>query len=265
MQSALYRSIKDNFIVKKLRKQHRDNFLTETSGVINASEVNDIQKYRQLKNHFLSMLQYMDVVHYNSKLTKEIYEKHITVNRSVIIPVTHSDIADNFTQKYFSDELKITYLGPNSAGKGYPVLKQALDQLWDEGMKFVLNIFFEPGEKAEYLKIRERYCYSQLKNIFEDTDILVAPSVMYESFGYTTAEALSYGVPVLITENVGARDIVPEKGGIVISDISADGIKDAVLKLDKNTLEDMHTAIKAEYKTLKIEDFSSRIKKHCYL
>ena len=264
MQSALYRCFKDYTMVKKLRRQHRENFLLEISVNDVKSDNTDAEKYKQLKKHFKSMLQCMDIIHYNSTLTKEIYQKHICTD-NVVIPLTHADIGDNFTDKVFQDNVRITYPGPNSIGKGYQILRQALDELWLQGKRFTLNIFFTPETSAPYININERYTYMQLESIFNSTDILAVPSVMYESFGYTAAEALSYGVPLLITENVGAKDIIPERCRIKVSDISVDGIKEAVLKIDKYTLETIHNAIKAEYRTFKIRDFSSEIKKNCYL
>ena len=39
-------------------------------------------------------------------------------------------------------------------------------------------------------------------------DLLVVPSLWKETFSLITLEALSYGVPVLVSENVGAKDII---------------------------------------------------------
>ena len=50
----------------------------------------------------------------------------------------------------------------------------------------------------------------------ENIDMVIVPSVWHETFGFTVLEALSYGVPVLVSENVGAKDlIVQEKNGLV--------------------------------------------------
>ena len=50
--------------------------------------------------------------------------------------------------------------------------------------------------------------HSQLKEIFDNTDLLVVPSQWYETFGFTVLEALSYGVPVIVSDKVGAGDLV---------------------------------------------------------
>ena len=60
----------------------------------------------------------------------------------------------------------------------------------------------------------EGFSQPELKDIFSNADVLVAPSVWYETFGFTVLEALSYGVPVIVSDHVGAKDIVGE-GGIL--------------------------------------------------
>ena len=66
------------------------------------------------------------------------------------------------------------------------------------------------------MKVHERFCYSELEKIFEGTDILIAPSIWYETYGFTVLEALSFGVPVLVSAHVGAKDLLEDgKYGIV--------------------------------------------------
>ena len=111
-------------------------------------------------------------------------------------------------------------MSPASAGKGYFVLKNALDRLWEsKSRQFSLNVFFELEEIPSYMNTHGRYDYSDLEKIFDETDVLVAPSIWYETFGYTVLEALSYGVPVIVSDHVGAKDIIPDKCGIIIENM----------------------------------------------
>lgn len=82
------------------------------------------------------------------------------------------------------------------------MLKAALDELWNEGYKFSLNVYFTPTELSPYMNIHGRYSYDELEAIMDETDLLICPSVWYETFGYTVLEALSFGVPVLVTPNI---------------------------------------------------------------
>lgn len=246
LQSGLYRTLKDFPLVKLLRKQHRDEILREVKHTDSARAVRTAADYRQLREFYNGLLELMDVIHFNSTVTRDIYKKYfrLTNSKLAVIPITHGEIGDNKCKKQFGNQLRITYLGPASVAKGFYMLKEALDMLWKDGQQdFCLNVFFSVKEPAPYLKTHSRYDYSQLAEIFDRTDILVAPSIMYETFGYTVLEALSYGVPVIISDTVGAKDVVPAGGGIVIDDISAEKLADVIRNMNAESLRDMNDAI----------------------
>ena len=265
LQSPAYRASKDSAIVKKMRKQHRDEYLgddTARDEVVSAGTADD---YFQLRRHYLSMLSLMDIIHYNSTVTKSAYERIFSLGKSVVVPITHADIADKRHRKDFDGEkLRIRYLGAQSGAKGYLLLKSALDQLWKQRQDFCLDIHFEPVEKSDYMVSHERYSYDRLGEIFDNTDILIAPSIWYETFGFTVTEALSFGVPVVISGTVGAKDILEEGAGIVIDDISEAKIIDAINGLSKDRLKAMNEVIIERQKILTIDQMSEDIIRKCY-
>ena len=265
LQSPAYRASKDSAIVKKMRKQHRDEYLgddTARDEIVSAGTADD---YIKLRHHYLSMLSLMDIIHYNSTVTKSAYERVFSLGKSVIVPITHADIADKRHRKEFEGEkLRIRYLGAQSGAKGYLLLKSALDQLWKQRQDFCLDIQFEPVEKSDYMVSHERYSYDQLGEIFDNTDILIAPSIWYETFGFTVVEALSFGVPVVISGTVGAKDILEEGAGIVIDDISEAKIIDAINGISKDTLKAMNEVIVERQKILTIDQMSKDIIRKCY-
>ncbi|MES9685904.1 glycosyltransferase, partial [Gottfriedia acidiceleris] len=53
-----------------------------------------------------------------------------------------------------------------------------------------------------------KFNYSDLKEIFNKTDVLIVPSMCRETFGFVGLEALSHGVPIMVSENVGIKDIL---------------------------------------------------------
>jgi glycosyltransferase involved in cell wall biosynthesis len=53
------------------------------------------------------------------------------------------------------------------------------------------------------------------KVVFEAADALVLPSV-YEAFGQVVVEALACGTPVLVSENVGAKEVIPKGSGQIL-------------------------------------------------
>ncbi len=266
LQSFLYRELKDCNMVRKIRKAHRDSYLGNVKKdyeVINSS--NRIEDYKLLRSFYNKMLNMVDVIHFNSRLTQNIYEKYMTISvKKEVITITHANIGNHKREKEFGEQLKITYMGSQSYAKGYYMLREALDILWKEESKISLTIFFEPIEARQYLNVQDRYTYSDLDSIFNNTDILVAPSQLLETFGYTILEALSYGVPVLLTKNVGAKDIVPKKGGIILEQNSSVCLAETLRTISPCKLVSMNKCIIEEAEIKTIEEMCKEIEKKCY-
>ena len=83
--------------------------------------------------------------------------------------------------------------------------------------------------------------------------ILVAPSIWYETFGFTVLEALSFGIPVIVSDHVGAKDIVGNAGIIVkAGDISElKNVIEALINDPDNLSKLKDNAKKKEVKTWK--------------
>lgn len=214
MQSPLYRVLKNTAIVKKMRQKHRQEFFEQEEPVdkrLSCDVVARAQEYKKLRNYYVEMLQSIDKIHFNSTVTEKIYRRYFEPKSSQVISITHRDIKDHRKIKDFDHEnLRLTYLGPAKPFKGFQFLLQVLDELWEQGVQnFELHIYAATGEQRPYITHRQDgYPYSQLEEIFDNTDLLVVPSLWYETFGFTVLEALSYGVPVLVSENVGAKDVL---------------------------------------------------------
>lgn len=265
LQSPIYRELKESKIVKRLRKQHRDGYLSESTANDTADPVGTADDYEKLRNYYYSLLKLMDMIHYNSSVTKKVYESVFDLPHSCIVVITHSDIKDNRKVKdYSNDCLRIRYLGPQSGAKGYQLLKSALDKLWNVQHNFFLDVHFEPMEPAPYIKSHERYTYAELEKIFNETDVLVAPSIWYETFGFTVLEALSYGVPVIISGNVGAKDILVQGTGIVIENIDVQKLFTTLQNITPNQLRSMNEIIVDKQAIMQIEDMSKQIETSCY-
>lgn len=265
LQSPIYRFMKESFIVKKLRKQHRDNYLSENNADNEVVPVGTSEDYRILREYYRSMLKLMDIIHYNSSVTKNVYESMYGKMNREVISITHSDIKDNRHLKSFSnDKLRIRYLGPQSGAKGFFLLKKALDQLWGEQQNFCLDVHFEPIEKSEYMKVHGRYVYEDLKDIFDETDVLVVPSIWYETFGFTVLEAISYGVPVIVSDTVGAKDILKDNVGMVITDINYKKLHEVIQNLNLEKLREMNKHIVRCQYIMEIEEFCEKAEKKLY-
>lgn len=127
LQSPPYRFFKDYAIVRHLRKRHRDAYLnTNTDGKCTGT-VGTESEYKRLRDFYASLLQLMDIIHYNSTIAKSVYEKYFILPESEIINIGHADITDHRKKKIFPQQrLRITYLGPQGEAKGFFYLRRRL-------------------------------------------------------------------------------------------------------------------------------------------
>ncbi|WP_197482185.1 glycosyltransferase [Oceanobacillus sp. Castelsardo] len=219
MQSKLYRITKDSKLTKRLRSYKKGNIKVqeEKNGTNVHIKDKDLSvQYKKLKDYYYKMLNSIDYFYFNSSIAKGVFEKFIDV-KGEIAPVTHDDINDNRNLKTFDTKapLKITFLGPLEEYKGFPLLREALNNLLQRNeTNWYLNIYGNTnetllvGNEKKYISFHGRYNHEKLVDIFNSTDILIVPSVWKETFGFIALEALSHGVPVLISEYVGSQDII---------------------------------------------------------
>lgn len=215
MQSPLYRWAKDNLVVKKLRKQHRNHFFEED--VLPDMPDCDIEflakQYRDLRAYYVSMYETIEFIHFNSTVAEEVYKRYMTPKNSAVVSITHRGIKLHNRIKVETGKKVILYLAPAKPYKGWDILKAACDQLWNDGENIELRVYSPVRNPSPYMVVREDgFTHDELEQMMNQADVLVAPSVWYETFGFTVLEALSYGVPVIVSDHVGAKDIIGLSG-----------------------------------------------------
>lgn len=93
---------------------------------------------------------------------------------------------------------------------------------------------------------------------------MVTPSIWFETFGFTVLEALSYGVPVVISGTVGAKDILVDGAGIVVDNLTPDRLCDTLINLTTADLKKMNEIIVQKQPIMQIEAMSKQIETDCY-
>ncbi|TCW58896.1 glycosyl transferase family 1 [Bacillus thuringiensis] len=272
MQSYPYRYLKDSSIVKSLRKikknQTKNNTVaTSVEREIEEIDVNLATYYIELRDYYLTIFLLIDYFHFNSSIAKEQFEKYLDVNGK-IVSISHQDISDYRQERKVkqrgNEVVRLGYLGPIDTYKGFYSLKNQLDSLKEKGYtNWHLGVYGDfvndpDTYNPEYYTFYGRYNYSQLKDIFSEVDLLIIPSVCKETFGFIGLEAQSYGVPVMVSEYVGFKDLVQDgetgfiykvnkhdfidKLSMILDDTSLlDYINENLLKLDFPHLMEQHT------------------------
>ena len=164
-----------------------------------------------------------------------------------MLTISHKNIKDNrnVNRWEYHQKLRLTCLAPAKPFKGYKVLIESLDELWKQGKReFQLKMFNMVPDKRPYMQVQEKgFVYADLKQIMNETDVLIAPSVSYETFGFTVLEALSFGVPVIVSDHVGAKDIVNDAGIIVKAGDNVE-LCNAISTLTKDRLYQLRKNVK---------------------
>ncbi|MBS6180965.1 MAG: glycosyltransferase [Erysipelotrichaceae bacterium] len=266
LQSPLYRYLKNNPIVKKLRdRNNKKLYLFDNANIITSETPlnNEHQRisYCKLRMYYIHELEIFDTIIFNSNNTRDIFRQYVNVINSEVISVSHRNIKDCRKQKKCHNELNIGYLGPITIHKGYFFIKKVLDSLNNYSNKFNLHVFAPVPQKANYEIVHEPYGYEELDSIMDQIDVLVMPSQWNETFGFTVLEALSYGVPVIVSEHVGAKDLVVNgKYGFVLQNDDAIW-KRCILHLLRNReeVEKMNKDILNHFKVIEFKEHSEII------
>ncbi|MEW8983208.1 MAG: glycosyltransferase [Bacillus anthracis] len=272
MQSYPYRYLKDSSIVRLLRKikknQAKNNTVaTRVEREIEEIDVNLATYYIELRDYYLTIFKLIDYFHFNSSIAKEQFEKYLDVNGK-IVSISHQDISDYRQERKVkqreNEVVRLGYLGPIDTYKGFYALKNQLDSLNEKGytnwhLRVYGDFINDPDTyDPKYYTFYGRYNYDQLKDIFNEFDLLIIPSIWKETFGFIGLEAQSYGVPIMVSEYVGFKDLVQDgetgfiyklnkddfinKLSMILDDTSLlDYVNENLLKLDFPHLMEQHT------------------------
>lgn len=238
LQSPFYRMIKDNFIIKKLRKK-RWNITYNVSNESVYSSKKYIKKYNMLQAYYLNMLNSFNVIHFNSSSTESIYSTLKINTSTVIIPITNYSICNHHNIHKLNTIISISYMGPKTYHKGYYLLKEVCEKLYNEGFKFSLNVFFEDDNYCEFLNCHKPYDITNIEKAYSFSDYVVIPSIWNETFGFVVPEALSYGVPILVSSRVGSKDLIKGEFGLIFNPT-----KDSLYKCIKSILCDKNMLLR---------------------
>lgn len=266
LQSKSYRYAKNIGIIGKIK-----NILSSVS--INKDKIIcsenrksylNLNEFKELLSYYENLYKYIDEFLFNSSVSQSIFRQYLNVEGKVI-PLTHKDIKDKrIIKKYQKNKLNLTYLGPTKAYKGFFLLRDTMLKLEESRINnIVLSVYGDISinscRLSSNINLKNSYSYKDLEKIFYETDLLIVPSIWYETYGFITIEALSYGVPVLTTNRVGSKDLLiseqGEKG--IITDASTDRLFIELKKLIKN-----RSRLEEFNKNILKDKFNYSIEKH---
>lgn len=189
---------------------------------------NSSELLKKLKKYYQEMFRYVTFFHFNSYQTEVIFRQLLGKINGKVLYLSNRCVSDRRKIYNYGKILRIGFISYDRPFKGFSILRKALDELYESGMTNLechvfSNIY---GEIPPYVISHKPYSEKNISKAYSNFDVLVQPSLCKETFGLTVLEALSFGIPVIISENVGAKEIVGDMGIIVRAD--KDGMKEVI-------------------------------------
>lgn len=172
-------------------------------------------EYKKAHCYYNEMFGYVTRFHFNSSQSKEIFTRYLGNISGDIVSISDRNIADRRRKRDFGKVLHIGFIGRGDH-KGFHIIKEVLDSLYKRGMQDIMcHIYFNPKEKLPPCFISHKpYKEEDMGQVYNKIDLLLLPSLWKETYGLVVLEALSYGVPVIISQNVGAKELLEREPGI---------------------------------------------------
>lgn len=127
------------------------------------------------------------------------------------------------------DKIAFVFVSASHSRKGMPILLEVWKQL---PANYELLV---AGDKVNtnLPNIKSLGYIRNTDELYTAGDYTIHPAT-YEPFGQIISESLACGTPVLVSHQVGAKEVVSDKEGIVINSFEPKAWLEAILKLDKN-------------------------------
>lgn len=180
-------------------------------------EISDVDSNKQYLKEFYDLKKYyqeifgtIDMFHFNSEVAKDVYMNNLNGKTDYkIISITNSSIVNRCERKEKNTgKVKVAYIGPCEDFRGYYDFL-SLARGMNQSREFEFHTYgHETKIKNEYVINHGKYSKDNLNTIYDNIDVLIVPSKWKETFGLIVLEALSFNTPVLVSNNVGAKDLL---------------------------------------------------------
>ena len=176
------------------------------------------KEFQNLIDYYVSYFNEIDLFHFNSSQTQAIFTKFIPFANGSVIPVITASVHDNRIKLLPKKQITFGFIGSLNEYKGFPMLRNVLIDLKNRGLNnFKLKVYgggltgYDPD--CNNIQYCGSYKYSDLSKTLYELDCVLVPSKSYETFSLVTLEALAHGIPAIVSNNVGAKDLINQIDG----------------------------------------------------
>lgn len=227
----------------------------------------DSENYLLLQKQYTKLLKSFQIIHYNSRQSWEIYHRLCPgLAKGYRISMCTAGISDRRKKRYYRNKpVRFGFLGNSSYYKGLKLLLDVADSLYSCASPFSISIFCQnPYGERKYLHQNKPFSHDEADKVYDGFDVLVVPSICEETFSLVVLEALCRAVPCIISDKVGAKDLLIETGGgSVYSDTN--DLKDILKRIldEPGLLEEWNQHIMSAHMELDYQKYAEKITS-CY-
>ena len=138
------------------------------------------------------------------------------------------------------DKFRVLFIGQIALRKGFQYLLEAWRLLGLKDAELVLAGSVKPDAlyalrkyegKIDFKMLEPLREMNEIKDVYNQASVAVFPSIE-EGFGMVVTEAMASGLSVIVSENVGAKDLINDgEEGFIVPIRNAKALKDAILRL----------------------------------
>ena len=166
-------------------------------------------------------------------------EKGVPAKKLIKLPLS-VDLKMFHPVKKRDSVFRVLYIGSMSLRKGVPYLLKAISSLQLPNFEFVVNGTVYPGcEKivqkyASNIRFLGTRPFNQLYDVYSQASVVVLPTIE-DGFAKVITEAMACGVPVIVTPNCSASDVLTDGvEGFIVPIRSSEAIRERILLLYEN-------------------------------
>ncbi|MGZ4058275.1 MAG: glycosyltransferase family 4 protein [Bacteroidia bacterium] len=178
------------------------------------------------------------VISLGGKLTEILNKKVRDKNKIRVIPNAVNIEPNTGPKKFINKKIKLLFVSRFAHNKGIHILLEAVKQLNDENYSDMFE--FNLGGKGPLFEYYStNYVYKnvnylgfisdeQLIELYKSNDLFVFPT-LFEGMPTVVLEAMSYGMPVIVSDVGATSELVSSKNGFLINKNSVPELKKAII------------------------------------
>jgi glycosyltransferase involved in cell wall biosynthesis len=149
-----------------------------------------------------------------SKYLAEVFKKFTGIDAEVIYNgMEFEDL--NLDEKLWIRRRGVSYLGGKRIEKGYNIVRELIKRISSMGKNYDISLYIRGDDKdfspyTNLLDIVVRSYFEDVKEVYENSFLVLIPSILPETLSYTAIEALGHGSLVLAFNVGGLPEVVED-------------------------------------------------------